>query len=249
MSNLIRAELLRIRTTRLALWLLLGTAGSVILGLALSITAAGDNGMAPLNSSEGVRNVMASAASGTILLVFLGVLLFTSEFRHNTASSTFLVSPDRSRVVRAKLLASALTGIAYATTAAVVTIAVALPWLATKHVDVSLLSSDVLVVVGTAFLATMLAGPLGVGVGALVRHQTAAIIGVSVWTMVVENVLVNAVPAVGKWFPGGALSAMTHTSTSNGDLLPMWAAAVLFAGYAAAFALIAVRFTIRRDVA
>ena len=65
------------------------------------------------------------------------------EFRHNTATSTFLISPDRKRVVGAKLAAASLVGVGVAAAASVLTLAIALPWLAAKHVDVSLLSGDV----------------------------------------------------------------------------------------------------------
>lgn len=95
---------------------------------------------------------MAAASSGTLVVLLIGILMMAGEFRHNTATSTFLISPDRRRVVGAKLIASAVVGAGLA-------LAIALPWLAAKNVDVSLLSRDVgpvlLAAVAVAFVWVM----------------------------------------------------------------------------------------------
>ena len=248
MKDLIRAELLKVRTTRMAAWMALAMAGSVLLALAVSITTAGSQGLAPLESSEGLRNVLAASASGSSLVLILGVLSMAGEFRHNTATSTFLVTPERGRVVGAKLAAAALVGLAFAVGAALLTLLVALPWLAIKGVDASALSGDVGVVLAGAIAATMLAGVIGVGVGALIRHQTVAVIVALIWMMVVETLVVALLPSVGRWLPGGAVSALTHTATPNGDLLPMWGGGLLLTAYGLAFAYAGTRLTVARDI-
>ena len=60
--------------------------------------------------------------------------------------------------------------------------------------------------------------------------------------------LVGFAPGIGRWLPGGAASAMSGVATANGGLLPVWAAALLFAGYGLAFAAAGNRFVLHRDI-
>ena len=107
MNHLIRAELLKLRTTRMLYLNALAALAFVPLSVANSILSAGDPGAGPaLTTSEGLRNVMSAGSSGSLVILMLGVLIMAGEFRHNTATSTFLISPDRGQVVRAKLVAA-----------------------------------------------------------------------------------------------------------------------------------------------
>ncbi|CAN5600349.1 hypothetical protein BH20ACT2_BH20ACT2_21600 [soil metagenome] len=123
-----------------------------------------------------------------------------------------------------------------------------LPPLPPPDAHVRLVDDICLVVLG-ATAGTVLYGALGVAVGALVRNQTAAVVVSLFWIMVVESLLVGLVPVVGRWVPGGAASALTSATVKAGDLLPMWAAALVLAAYAGGFALVASRLVLRRDVA
>lgn len=250
MKSLVRSELLKLRTTRMFYGNVLAVLGLVPLSVVIAIQTAGrDGGGAALNTSEGIRNVLAAASSGTLVVLVIGILMMAGEFRHNTATATFLITPDRGRVVQAKLLAGAIVGAGLAVIASALTLGIALPWLAAKHVDVSLLSGDVGLVLAASVAATALAALVGVGLGSLIRNQTAAVTVAFVWVMVIEALLVGFLPVVGRWLPGGALSALTNTATANGDLLPMWAGGILFAAYGLAFAGAGTRLITQRDVA
>jgi hypothetical protein len=50
---------------------------------------------------------------GVLLVMLLGAILVTTEFQHLTATTTFLVTPVRERVVLAKLGAAVLLGLAF----------------------------------------------------------------------------------------------------------------------------------------
>jgi ABC-type transport system involved in multi-copper enzyme maturation permease subunit len=246
---MIHAELLKLRTTRMFYGNALAAVVFVPLSVAIAILTAGEPGGPPaLDTSEGVRNVMAAASSGSIVVLIIGILLMAGEFRHNTATSTFLVSPDRKRVVGAKLAASTLVGAALAAAASLLTLAIALPWLAAKNVDVAVLSGDVGPVLLGAVAATALYALVGVGLGSLIRNQTAAVVVALLWVMIVEGLLVSFVPEVGRWLPGGAAAALSGAATVEGGLLPMWGGALLFAAYGLAFAAAGVRFVMQRDI-
>jgi hypothetical protein len=59
--------------------------------------------------------------------------------------------------------------------------------------------------------------------------------------------VVSFAPGLGRWLPGGAAGAMSGAATYS-NLLPLGAAALLFAGYGLAFAAAGSRFVLRRDI-
>lgn len=246
MKNLIRAELLKLRTTRVFWAYVAAALAFVPISIALAMTSGQE--AAPLDTSEGLRNVMSAASAGALLVLLVGISLMAGEFRHNTATRTFLISPDRRRVVAAKLAAGSAVGVGVAVLASLLTLAIALPWLTARDVEVSLISSDVGVPVLGALIGTALAAVVGVGLGALLPNQTLAITVVVVWTSIVDALLVGFAPEIGRWLPGGAASALAGTATLEGGLLPIWGAAALLAGYGLAFAAAGTRFVERRDV-
>ena len=247
MKNLIRAELLKLRTTRMFYGLALAALAIPLVSVIGAITSAGKSGGDPaLTTPEGIRNVMSTSLFSGLLVLIIGILLMAGEFRHNTATSTFLITPNRKRVVVAKLVASALVGAALALSSLVVTLAVALPWLATKHIHVDIFSRNVGLVLLGGMAAMTIFAVVGVGVGSLIRNQTAAVIIALIWLLVVDNLLVSFAHDIGKWTPVGTSAALAGESIHG--LLPMWAGAVLFLGYGLAFAAAGTRFTVRRDI-
>ena len=246
MKNLIRAELLKLRTTRVFWGYMAAALAFVPVSIALSITSATD--AAPLTSGEGLRGVFSAASAGGLLLLLIGITMMAGEFRHNTATPTFLITPDRGRVIAAKIAAGGIVGLLVAAVASLLTLAVALPWLAARDVDVSLLSADVGVPVLGAFIATGLAAVVGVGLGALMPNQTLAITVVVVWTSIVEALLVGFLPEVGRWLPTGAASALGATVTANGGLLPFWGAALVLTGYGLTLTAAGTRLITRREI-
>ena len=247
MTQLVRAELLKMRTLRSFWW----TAAAVLAGvpvlLSANITRAGGTGMPALDSPEGIRNVFSSNSSALMLII--GILLMAGEFRHGTAASTFLATPHRTRVVRAKLLAAAAVGVAFAALAATVTLAIALPWLDAKGVDVAAHAHDVVVALLGSMAVTALYAFVGVGLGVLIRNQTVAVTVALVWMFVIESAVLALIPALGRWLPGGAAGALSGAALPEASLLPMWGGALLFAAYGVAFAAAGTRLITRRDVA
>ena len=128
------------------------------------------------------------------------------------------------------------------------TLAVALPWLASKGAHVRIVQDVGLVLLG-ATAGTVLYGAIGVAVGALIRNQAAALVVALAWMLVIENIFVGLLPALGRWLPGGAASALMSVSVKAGDFLPMWAAAVVLGAYAIGFTVAGSRVVVERDVA
>jgi ABC-2 type transport system permease protein len=247
MTRLVRAELAKLRTIRLFYGVTAAMAVFGVLTVVANVTAAGRQGNPPLSahSLPSLVGAPATMLSGAALL--LGILGMTGEFRHHTITQTFLTTPDRGRVVAAKLAAYALAGIAVAILTLAVTTAVAVPWMKARGLSVSVLDGGLGRVLGGTLLAAGLCGLVGVGVGALIRNQVAALVGVLVWVVVVEGLLLSLLnaPSLGKWLPSAVAAALTNPSDGH---LSRWAGGLLFAAYGLAFSVVGTRLVIRRDV-
>lgn len=253
MRRLVAAELGKLLTTRLWLWLLLGSLALTALYAALAIAFAGDpdNPTPPLSTAPGQRTVFSVGAGAAIPLVaVLAAIGVTGEFRHRTATATFLATPHRGRVVLAKLVTYGLAGIAYALACAGLTIAIALPWLTAKGIDVPITGNGIPGTLAGVVAAVAVFGLVGVGLGALLRDQVATVAGLLVYLFVVEPI-VTRVEALGAWtsyLPGAASSALTGVSQAGQDFLEPWRGGLVLVAYGVAFAVAGTRLSLRRDV-
>ena len=248
MIRLIRAEFTKLRTTRLIYGLAAAMAAFAVLTVVAGIADAGrteGNPLAVGRQPAHARRRPGDAAVGRRPAA--GILGMAGEFRHQTVTQTFLVTPDRGRVVAAKLVAYPLAGIALALAILAFTAAVAIGWLAAKGITPSLLDARLGRVLLGAVLAAGLCGLVGVGVAALVRNQVAALVGVAVWVLLVEGLLMSLlnIPSLGKWLPSAAAAALTNP---GGAQLSRLAGTLLLAGYGLALALAGTRLVVRRDI-
>ena len=248
MTRLVHSELLKLRTTRTARVLLtLAAAGTAAL-VAFVLLLAGRPGQPALGPDALRLLVLVPAQPLTLAALVLGVLGMAGELRHGTATSTFLVTPKRGRVVAAKLAAAAVTGLAMAAASSAAVLAVGLPWLRAKGIEVAIADAGVAARVAGLAVAVALYAVLGTGLGALLRNQVAAVVvGLLWWSQGVERVLTGILhqPGLERWLPLGAASALTAPGDGT---LPMWAGALVFAAYGLGLALLGSRLVARRDL-
>ena len=253
MPRLIAGELHKLATTRLWLWLLLASMALTALYAILLIAFADDPSTftAPLDSPPGQQTLFSTAASGANTLVaVLGAIGITGEFRHGTATVTFLATPRRSHVLTAKLAAYGLVGVGYAVVCLAVVTAIALPWLAAKDIDFSLLGNGLPGTIGAVIADVAIFALVGVGLGALLRNQVAAVVTLLIYRFVAEPI-VTGIPALGEWTSyllGSASAALTQVSLTTQDYLEPWKGGLLLAGYGLVFALAGSLFAMRRDI-
>lgn len=253
MARLIGAELRKLFTTRLWLWLLVAAVAITVLYASLIIAFADDPDTLtlPMSTIEGQRTLLATGASAAApLAAVLAAIGLTVEYRHRTATATFLAAPRRSRVVVAKMVTYTAVGAGYGLVCLVAIIALALPWLASQDIDLVLTHAGAPAALAGVVAATALFGLLGVAVGALVRDQVAAVVGLLVYLFVIEPIATN-ITALGTWtayLPGAARSALTQTVLTNQDFLAPWQGGAVLAAYGIALALVGTWSTMRRDI-
>jgi ABC-2 type transport system permease protein len=246
-KGLLRAELLKQRSTRTGAGLFAAMVGLVLLAVLLHSFGlpAQDLGGAHLQLMVLGRGEFL----GVLFAALLGAMSITAEIRHGTIRPTFLVSPRRGRVVAAKVLASIVIGTGFGLVAGSVATAVGTAALRARGIDMRLEMRDyVLLVVGSAGAAALWAA-IGVGVGALVRHQVPTLVGICAWLLFVEGLLAGdagGLGDLGRLLPGAAASAIS--GQDPGTLLAPALGLILLALYAAAAALGGSFAISRRDV-
>jgi ABC-type transport system involved in multi-copper enzyme maturation permease subunit len=237
--RLVRAELLKLTTTRLLLWLALLVLALEL--LVISLTAAQDS-TEDLMQASSQRDLVTVAAVSALISLILGIVSATGEYEHGTASQTFLVAPARERVVAAKLVAVALVGAALAALADAFAYGLSSLWLSGRSVPPQLATRETLAVMLGTVLAAALAGALGVGLGSLLRRQTAAIVLTFVWLLVGEPLL--GIAGVQEFAPGHVIAAVVQGGQQSAELLSFWgglAAALVYVGLAGGLGALSVK--------
>jgi ABC-2 type transport system permease protein len=241
MRALVSAESLKLRTTRTAYGFL---AATVLLTLAIQVAVLATS---DFRVEQDLKDVLSGAGVLSALLLILGIVGTTGEYRHGTITSALLSEPRRWRLVTGKLLAYLLAGALLGAAAMVAAFAVGIPWLSAKDAPLELLDAGdyvELVVRGVALAA--LSGALGVAIGAIVRNQVAAVVGTLVYLFVLEPVLTLISDDLFKFTIGGAQGALGGNAGT--DVLDPLAGGLVLAGWTLLFALVAMLLEERRDV-
>lgn len=247
MTAQLRSELRKMRTTRTNLGLLLGLIALVLFGVLAGGLAGSESDLA---LPENQRGVVGNGGYAAAFAAMIGVMAMTSEFRHGTIRATFVFTPARVRVVAAKVAASLLVGAGFGALGSGLALAVGVAVIRGRGYDLLIDGGDVRrLVLGTIVMSALWAA-LGVGLGAVIRNQVLAIVGLFAWVFVVEVIVFQFLPGVGRYAPGVAGTAITGETVgdSSAHLLSAPAGGALLLGYVAAFVTAGALVTNRRDV-
>ncbi len=239
----VRAELLKVRSTRTTLGLMLGMIALILLFSLLTGLLSDASG---LSTTEDQRQVLGLGSLAGIFSALAGVLLVTSEFRFGTIRPTFLFTAGRPRVLAAKLVAGLLAGLVFGVVGEGVGFAIGYLLLDARGISFALSGGDVALLILGTLAATALWAAIGVGLGAIVRNQVGAVIGLLAWGFIVDNLLFGLVPSVGRLTPTRAQDALIGLTTDH--LLSPAAGGLVLVAWVAALALIGLPLVARRDV-
>ncbi|GHJ05732.1 ABC transporter permease [Micromonospora humidisoli] len=272
--NLVRSELLKIRTT--STWWIFGLITVPLWALtalinwlqtdALANNNFGDVPADQADQIQAVQSVDSLAANvytngqffGLMIVMLLGIIVVTSEFFHQTVTTTFLTVPHRTAVMLAKLAAAAVLAVLFWLVTTVFNLAFGA--LVMNSVDLGSQLGNGAVWRATALngLAYLLWSVLGVGIGVLIRSQIGATVtgillylGGAVGAAIAINILAAR---WGDWIndlqvlvPSLASSLMVSGTEIPGNP-PRWAGAVVLIGYAVVAGAIGTLTMRRRDI-
>lgn len=242
----VRSELLKQRSTSTDLGLLVG-----MLGLVLFAELLHGVGLAAEHLDTRAGQLITFGRGeflGVLFAGLVGALSITGEFRHGTIRPTLLVTPQRGRVIAAKVVVSTVVGAGFGLAASALAAGAGAAALRMRGIDVELAGGDYALLVAGGAAAAALWAAIGVGVGAVVRSQVPTVVGVCAWLLFVEGLLAgDALDLdVSRFAPGAAAEAIS--GQDPGALLAPALGAVVLAVYAVGAIAAGWLATERRDV-
>jgi ABC-2 type transport system permease protein len=230
MASQLRSELVKIRSTRTNLGLLVGMVALVLMIVIVTAVAVTPH---ELSQEEHQRAMFALGLAGGFIASLIGVMSICSEYRHGTIRPTFVFTPTRERVLTAKVLSSTAVGALFGLITEALAFGTGMLIISLRGADVALSTRELVAVAAGSVAVTALMAALGVGFGAIVRNQVLAVIGLVVWFMMVENIVVSVWPGVGKYFPLAAGDALTGIGAD--ELLSAPRGGLVLLGYVIVF--------------
>ncbi len=226
MKALLAAELLKLRTTRTFI-ALVGSALGISLALLVLNTLLSD-----AFDEESVRFAFAGDFTGLFILL-LGAMGMAGEWRHRTITSTVLAAPDRLKLLVAKTLSYAVAGIVVSFVVTAMLMLVGTIILSSRGLT-TLPFSDLLDIMWRNLVVSAYLGAFGVCIGAILRNQVVAIVGLLIFPFAVEITLFALAPEVAKFSPiNGAPSGIVDVSFDEGatDFLGPGVSALVMFGW------------------
>jgi ABC-type transport system involved in multi-copper enzyme maturation permease subunit len=230
--NQLRAELLKIRSTRTSIGLLVGLVALALLFTILTCT------LSPTSQVVGEQNQIGLLSFGSIAGVFAalaGIMLFTSEYRFGTIRPSVLFNPNRNSLFVSKITAGALSGLVFGVIGEGLVFSIGLIILKARSIPITMTGANMTELIVGAIIGTALWGALGVAVGAIVPNQVGAVISLLAWGFVAENLLFGFLPKIGRFLPVHASDSMmgpvqTHLLPGNVGTVVVVAWTVVLAG-------------------
>ena len=273
MIGAITSEIRKIFTTKL--WWGIGL-GMAVLAFLMSMAAASLIGLTgPEGESTGFGGMNGAAGQfvytfglfgefGSLTALFplaLGVMLITTEYRHKTATATYLATPRRWIVAIAKALSVIVVGAVLGVVHVIASVAGGgLVLTLFKSEPLLLTNSDVLASFGTTIIATVVWTLIGFGFGMLVRNQIAAILIAVAFGFLGQMVANIAFAILGwetaaKFIPGNLTTGMLISAepmggqgAEGGYYFTWWVCALILIGYAAVLTVLGSIFSNSRDI-
>lgn len=241
--NQLRAELLKIRSTRTTIGLLVGLIALALLFTILTCTL---SPMPQLLTEQDQTSLLSFGSIAGVFAALAGIMLFTSEYRFGTIRPTSLFNPNRVHLFATKITAGVFSGLVFGVIGEGLVFSIGMMILKIRGVPIVMTGANVTELIVGAIVGTALWGAIGVAVGAIVPNQVGAVISLLAWGFVVENLVFGFLPKFGRFLPVHASDSMMGPIEDK--LLPGNAGTVIVVAWALVLAMAGVALLKRRDV-
>jgi ABC-2 type transport system permease protein len=242
MRAAIATEVRKLTSTRGTFGLALGALAVVVVAVPSMVGNATTEQLAePLHRQQVLFPLMFTR----LFVLVLGIRAITDEFRYGTAIPSFLAIPGRRRVVAAKVVVLAGAGLVVTLVAEAAMLGLTYGLTQARGASPAFGAADATALAGAAAAGALWAA-IGVGVGAAVRHQLAAVLVPVAWVMFVEDSLIAGTwPRLASYLPAKAGMNLVFATTWH----TAWVAGAALVAYALAFWAAGTALTERRDIA
>jgi ABC-type transport system involved in multi-copper enzyme maturation permease subunit len=198
---------------------------------------------------------------GLMFALLLGAILVTNEFFHQTATATFLTTPQRTKVILAKLATAAIFSAFFWIFTTAISVAAGSIFFSAKGYGSQLGEWPVTRAILMNGLAYGLWGILGVGLGVLIRNQIGAVLtgaiayvigtqAVGVIFLIIHGLWIKkdwVLTAMVSW-PSVASQVMITPEKTFPESPAWWVGALVLIGYGILFGTIGTLITRKRDI-
>jgi len=249
MSGILAAELRKLTSVRTT-WIITGV-GLVLVAFGAGFFIFEEQFSGPFLGTDPELAAAIDQIGGMAPIVLvIGLLAMTTEFRHGTIGRTLQFTPSRTTVVGAKLLIGIGYGVVFFALGLVVVVA-----MVAVRGQVPTVGAETWAAMWQGPVALALTAMFGVAVGALLRNQVVAVAVSLIYLFVGETLVNQFFPEGARWMPFQALNAVFTSEESmagmpEGMILPLdpLVGLAVFLGYVVAFAVAAVVLMRTRDV-
>jgi ABC-2 type transport system permease protein len=211
--NQIRAEILKIRSTRTTLGLVIGM---LVLVIAITVlTGLLEHASDLRDSKENQLQLLNTGSLAGIFASLAGILVVTSETRFGTIRPTFLVTPSWLRILGSKVVASFAAGLVMGILGMLFSYGIGYVCLSQRDIPLLLGNGDIAWLLVGAIVGSAIWGGIGVGIGTVIRNQIGAVIVFLAFAFVLENILFGLVPSVGRYTPLQAQNAFEGSAADH----------------------------------